>query len=73
MAITTIQLDTELLEELRLRKLYDRESYGDVIQDLIEDSKEINEVVKSDLEEARRQIAEGKSYSLDEVKKEIGR
>ncbi len=69
---TTIQITEELQEELSKRKLYDRETYEEIIRDLIEDTTEINEETKKELARARKEIKEGKITSLAQVKKELG-
>jgi hypothetical protein len=70
--VTSIQVTKELLEELKLRKLHDSESYEEVIMDLLEDSKELSEETKADLAKARTEYKEGKVSSLAQVKKEMG-
>ncbi len=40
---TTIQVSTELAEELKKRKLYEKETYEEVIWDIIEDTLELSE------------------------------
>ena len=69
---TTIQVSTELLEELKQKKLYDKESYEEVIWDLLEDTIEISEETKKEIEQARREIKQGKVHSLESIKKELG-
>ena len=69
---TTIQVSEKLLEELKNRKMYARESYEELIWDLLEDSKELSEETKRDIELSRKQIKEGKTRSLESIKKEIG-
>jgi predicted transcriptional regulator len=69
---TTIQISTELLTELKQRKLYDKESYEDVIWDMIEDTLELSEETKKDIEEALQEVKEGKVYTLEQVKKMLG-
>ena len=69
---TTIQVSTDLLEELRNQKLYDKESYEEVIWDLIEDTKELSEETKRMIKISEQQIKEGKTVSLEEVKKKFG-
>jgi len=69
---TTIQVSRDLLETLQKRKLYDKESYEEVIWDLVEDSMELNEETKRNIEISRKQIKEGKVHSLSEVKKKLG-
>jgi predicted CopG family antitoxin len=72
MVITSIQVDVELLEELKKRKMYERESYADVIWDLIEDRWELSEETVKGIERSRREFKEGKYHTLDEVRKKIG-
>lgn len=69
---TTIQISEELLERLRNMKMHEKESYEDIIMDLIEDRLEISEETKRDIEEARREIKEGKTVSLEEIKRNLG-
>ncbi len=69
---TTIQISKELLNELKKRKAYTKESYEDVIWNLIEDTMELSEETKKDIEEARKEFKEGKYYSHEQVKKELG-
>ncbi|HLD79583.1 MAG TPA: hypothetical protein VJA18_03410 [Candidatus Nanoarchaeia archaeon] len=69
---TTIQVSRDLLETLQKRKLYDKESYEEVIWDLVEDSMELSEETKRDIEQARAEIKAGKTYTLSEVKKKLG-
>ncbi len=69
---TTIQISTQLLEDLKKRKQYDKESYEEIIRNLIEDSCELNEETKKDVEKARAEIASGKFYTHDQVKKRLG-
>lgn len=68
---TTIQVSEELLQELKNRKLYEKESYEEVIWNLIEDSMELNEETKQDIEISRKEFKEGKSTSLEQLKKEL--
>lgn len=68
---TTIQISPVLQEELNKRKFFDRETYEEVIWDLIEDTLEINETTKKELTDARAEIKAGKFYTLEQVKKEL--
>lgn len=72
MVNTTIQISEELQEILSKRKLYDRETYEEVIFDLIEDTMELNEQTKKEIEQARKEIKEGKTSTLSQVTKELG-
>jgi hypothetical protein len=69
---TSIQVSENLLSELKKRKLHDRESYEEVISDLLEDAKELSEETKNELEKSRQEYREGKVYTLSQVKKELG-
>ena len=69
---TTIQVSEELAQELKSKKLYDKESYEEVIWDLIEDSKELSEETKRNIEESRAEIKAGKFWTHAQVKKELG-
>ena len=69
---TTIQISTDLLKELKKRKIYGKESYEEVIWDLIEDTMEISDETKRQIETARLEIKQGKYYTLTEVKKKLG-
>ncbi len=69
---TTIQVSEELKRELEKLKLYPRESYENVIWDLLEANMELSEETKKELEKAYRDIEEGRIYTHEEVKKELG-
>ena len=69
---TTIQVSKELQRELMKRKLFDRETYEEVIWDLIEDCMELSERTIEELQRSREEIRSGKSHTLLEVKKELG-
>jgi len=71
MATTTIQISKELQEKLELRKISERESYEDVILDLIEDTMELSEETKRDLAQSRAEIKAGKFKTLEQIKKEF--
>ncbi len=68
---TTIQISTDLLERLKTRKIYDKESYEEVIWDLIEDSMELSEETKKNIAKAEKEIKEGKVHKWEDIKKEF--
>lgn len=70
--VTTIQITEQLQKTLTKRKFFDRETYEEVIWDLIEDTQELNEQTKKELKEARDEIKSGKVHTLSQVKKELG-
>lgn len=53
-------------------KMSDKESYEDIIWDLVEDHMELSEETKRNVTEAKKQIAKGKFYTHEQVKKELG-
>ncbi len=69
---TTIQISNELLKKLQMMKIYNRESYEDIIWDLIEDRLDFSEETKRNIEISRKQIKEGKIHRWEDVKKELG-
>ena len=72
---TTIQISRNLLEKLQLMKMHNKESYEDIILDLIEDRMELSEETKRSLIEYEKNIKEGKLKTfktINQVKKEIG-
>lgn len=71
MANTTIQISKELLDTLKSRKMYDKESYEEVIWDAIEDSLELSEATKKRIKKAEADIKAGRVYELEEVEKEF--
>ncbi|MEK6926091.1 MAG: hypothetical protein AABW50_02325 [Nanoarchaeota archaeon] len=69
---TTIRISESVKKHLDRLKLIERETYNDVIEVLLEDHMELNEKTKKEIEEARKQIKEGKFVSHEEVKKRFG-
>jgi predicted transcriptional regulator len=69
---TTISVSQELLSKLKERKLYDKESYEEVIWDALEDSMELSEETKKRIKLAEEDIKAGRIYSLEDIKKELG-
>ena len=69
---TTIQVSEDLLEALKNRKIYSKESYEDLIWDLIEDTMELSEETKKRIEQSKLEIERGEIVSLSEVKKKLG-
>ncbi len=68
---TTIQISEELKKELAKKKLSNRETYESIIWALIEDTAELSEKTKKELDESRREIRAGKFYNLGQIKKEL--
>ena len=70
--VTTIQISENLQKELSKKKIFDRETYEEVIWNMLEDTMELSEQTKKELEQSRKQIAQGKYKTLSQVKKELG-
>jgi hypothetical protein len=69
---TSIQISKRLQKELLKRKFFNKETYEEVIWDMIEDNEELNAQTKKELTEARAEVKAGKVHSLAKVKKELG-
>ena len=69
---TTIQVSKKLVGKLKVMKMFDNESYEDIIWDLIEDSLELSEETKKHIEQAQEDIKQGKVYTHEQVKKVLG-
>ena len=69
---TSIQITQDLQQELAKRKLSERDTYEEVIWDLIEDTAELSEETKRDMEEARAEFKQGQYKTLSQLKKELG-
>jgi len=70
--VTTIQVSKELKEKLALRKMSEKDSYEDIIWDLLEDTMELNNQTKKEIELARKEFKEGKFKTHAQVKEELG-
>jgi len=68
---TTIQVSEDLKNELAKRKLFERETYEEVIWDMVEDVSELDSETEKELAEARAEIKKGKTHTLSKVKKEL--
>ena len=76
METTTIQINKDTKIRLDNLKDYNRESYEEIIEKLLdivaEEDMELSEETKKEIEEARKEFRAGKSVSFEEVKKKIG-
>ena len=70
--VTTIQVSNKLVDVLKDKKMYDKESYEDIIWDLLEDSMELSEETKKHIEKAEKDIREGRIYTHEQVKRKLG-
>ena len=69
--VTTIQVSKDLLTKLKKLKLSEKESYENVIWDLVEDREEISEETKRKIERAEEDIKHGRVHKWEDVKKEL--
>ena len=72
MMSTTIQISDEMRNQLTDLKLYERETYNDVLERIIEDMQELNEKTKKEIAKAIKEIESGNYKTLEEVRKELG-
>tara|TARA_B100001971_G_C17847469_1_gene361719 strand:+ start:115 stop:339 length:225 start_codon:yes stop_codon:yes gene_type:complete len=70
--VTTIQVSDDLLKKLSLMKIYSKESYENIIWDLIEDRLEFSEETKKNIKQSEKDFKEGKFHKWEDVKKELG-
>ena len=72
MTTTTIQVDKKVRERLNGLKLHPRETFNDIIERLLEDSKELNDETKKEIKQAIAAIEAGRYRTHDQVRKELG-
>ncbi len=71
---TTIQISKELLKKLQSLKIHSKESYEELIWDLIDDRMELSKETKRAIKEYENDIKQGnlnKFTNLEDVKKEL--
>ena len=68
---TTIQISNILQKELIKRKFFNKETYEEVIWDLIEDNQELSEQTKKEIAQSRAEYKAGKTHILEKIKKEM--
>jgi predicted transcriptional regulator len=66
---TTIQISEEVKGFLDRMRIFERETYNEILEDLIESNLELNEKTKKEIEEARKSK---KWISHEDVKKSFG-
>jgi len=64
----TIQISDIVKQKLDKMKIFERETYNGVIENMIEDNLELNDKTKKEIEEARK----GRTFSHEEVGKMLG-
>jgi len=71
METTTIQISKELQKKLEAKKMFEKESYEEVIFNLLEDTMELSEETKKNIEQSRTDIKAGRVYTLEQIKREF--
>lgn len=70
--VTTIQIKEDMKSILNQMKLFERETYNDVLERLIEDVQQLNEETKKEIESAVKEIENGKYITHEKLAKELG-
>lgn len=69
--VTTIQVSKELKEKLSKRKISPKDSYEEIIWDLLEDTLELSEQTKKEIELARKEFEKGEYITHAQLKKDL--
>jgi len=71
---TTIQISTQLLEQLKQMKLHEKESYEEIIWDMVEDRMELSKETKQVIKDYEKSVKDGtlKTHTHEEVKRSLG-
>ena len=59
------------MEKLAKMKMHEKESYENIIWDLIEDRLELSKATKTNISNSEAEIRAGKTISLEEIKRKI--
>ena len=70
--LTTIQINEDIKAVLNQMKIFDRETYNDVLERLIEDVHELNDTTKKEIESALEEIENGKYITHEDLAEELG-
>ncbi|MEK6940765.1 MAG: hypothetical protein AABW49_02595 [Nanoarchaeota archaeon] len=71
MATTTVQISKDLLEDLKSRKMYDKESYEDIIKDLLEDTMELSKQTLANIKKSEEDIKAGRVKTLADIESRL--
>ena len=69
---TTIQISNGVKQILDKMKMFERETYNEVIENMLEYNLELNEKTKKEIELARKRVKSGDFISHEEVGKRLG-
>ena len=69
---TTIQITEGVKKTLDKMKMFNRETYNDVLERMIEDELVLNDITKKEIGEAKKRIKSGKFLRHTDVEKKLG-
>ena len=69
---TSIRISKQLLAILQSMKTHPKESYEEIIWEVIEPHLDLNEKTKKEIEESIDQYKKGEYYTLDEIEEKYG-
>lgn len=71
---TTIQISQETLERLKLFKKHEKESYEEVLNDLLDDAEDdcLSDEEIKDIKIALENVRQGKTKPIEQVARELG-
>lgn len=71
---TTIQINAETLEKLKMLKSFERQSYDDLIVNLIDNSEKeaLSEEEIDEIQKGLEDIRKGRVHSIESVARELG-
>ncbi|MEX0920049.1 MAG: hypothetical protein WDZ69_00520 [Candidatus Pacearchaeota archaeon] len=71
---TTIQVDSSILERLKALKQFKRQSYSDLLNNIIDNIEEetLSDEEMEEIKIALDNVKKGKVYPIEEVAKELG-
>ncbi|MFA5993179.1 MAG: hypothetical protein WC796_05730 [Candidatus Pacearchaeota archaeon] len=71
---TTIQINLETLERLRALKNFERQSYDEVLNNMIDNCEEesLSEEELDEIQKGLEDIKRGRVYPIEQVAKELG-
>ena len=69
---TTIQISDDVKQTLDRMKLFERDTYNEILERMIEDDLELNETTKREIQEAKKRLASGKFVTQDQIEKKLG-
>ena len=64
---TTIQISDELLEALKKRKIHSKESYEEIIWDLLEDQMVLKDEIIEAIEKGKKEYLKGDYQTMEDV------